>query len=40
MKIVEWILTGLIWIAGAIGLVFVGWILKSYQVGRNKVVKG
>ena len=38
MKIVEWVLGALLWVVGALGLVFVGWCLKGYQ-NRRECVK-
>lgn len=35
MKIMEWLLAALFWIAGALGLVLFGWMLRSYKVRRD-----
>jgi hypothetical protein len=40
MKIVEWLIGAVLWIAGIIGLVFFGWCLKGYQVRRKDKKNG
>jgi hypothetical protein len=37
MKIVEWLIAAVLWICGALSLVFLGWMLKAYQSRRENV---
>jgi hypothetical protein len=36
MKIISWIVQAALWIAGILALVLVGWMLKAYQIRRDK----
>jgi hypothetical protein len=35
MKLIQDIITVVLWVVGAIALVFLGWMLKAYQVRRS-----